>query len=55
VVTYDGQSGAPVLHWEDPNGSPTVIGIHHWTLTPTQNRALRISAQADQLLRGWAS
>jgi glutamyl endopeptidase len=55
VVTYDGQSGAPVLHWEAPDGMPTVIGIHHWSLATNVNRALRIGPQADSLLRGWAT
>lgn len=50
--TSDGQSGAPVIHWEDDD-TPVVIGVHHFNVAPNVNRAVRIGPGAASLLQSW--
>lgn len=54
VETFKGQSGAPLLYW-DEDGQPTVIGIHHWNVAQNRNRALRITEPAAALLLNWTA
>ena len=52
VETSRGQSGAPLVHWEDDH-TPVVIGVHHFNVAPNVNRAVRIGPNAAALLRSW--
>ncbi len=52
VETSQGQSGAPVIHWEDDE-TPVVIGVHHFNVAPNVNRAIRIGSGAAALLQSW--
>ena len=54
VETSRGQSGAPLVHWEDDN-TPVAIGVHHFNVNvaPNVNRAVRIGPNAAALLRSW--
>jgi V8-like Glu-specific endopeptidase len=54
VETFKGQSGAPLLFW-DEDGQPTVIGIHHWNVALNRNRAVRLSEPAAALLLNWTA
>jgi|GEM_PF-4963191 glutamyl endopeptidase len=54
IETWKGQSGAPVLYW-DENDRPSVIGIHHWDVGNNLNRAIRLTSQAAALLLQWAA
>lgn len=52
VETFRGVSGAPVLHWGS-DGVPTVIGVHHFNVRPSVNRAIRLGPGAASLLLMW--
>ena len=54
VETFKGQSGAPLLFW-DEDGQPTVLGIHHWNVALNRNRAVRLSEPAAALLLNWTA
>ncbi len=54
VETFKGQSGAPLLFW-DEDGQPTVIGIHHWNVALNRNRAVRITEPAAALMLNWTA